>query len=126
MSTTKKLLTGLSVKAFFLFGGIEYGKLRSLTAFLKYCGGSEKRSMRWFILLAVILPTLWYYLHEQFQADKFFYGLTLSAFSMANLLAGPLYGLAFDYTHRTKLIVLFGNLFEIGGEYVDLRKGDFS
>jgi len=66
----------------------------------------------------VILPTLWDYLDEQFKADKFFYGLTLSAFSMANLLAGPLYGLAFDYTHKTKLIVLLGNLFEIGGQCV--------
>ena len=37
---------------------------------------------------------------------------------MANLLSGPLFGLAFDYTRQTKLIVMFGNLFEIGGQYI--------
>lgn len=36
---------------------------------------------------------------------------------MANLLSGPLYGLVFDNTRHTKLIVLFGNLFEIGGQF---------
>ena len=67
--------------------------------------------------LAVILPTLWDYLRLDFGATKWFYGLTLSAFSMANLLSGPFFGLIFDYTRHTKLIVLFGNLFEIGGQY---------
>ena len=67
--------------------------------------------------IAVILPTLWDYLHLNFGASKFFYGLTLSAFSMANLLSGPLFGLTFDYTRHTKLIVMFGNLLEIGGQY---------
>ena len=52
----------------------------------------------------------------EFGASKFFYGLTLSAFSMATLLTGPLYGLAFDHTHQTKLIVLVANLFVIGGQ----------
>jgi len=66
--------------------------------------------------LAVILPTLWDYLRLEFGADKFFYGLTLSAFSMANLLVGPLYGLVFDHTHQAKLIVLVANLFVIGGQ----------
>jgi len=74
------------------------------------------------ILLAVILPTLLDYLQREFGADKFFYGLTLSAFSMANFLSGPLYGLAFDRTHQTKLIVLFGNLFEIGGLWMYVRQ----
>ena len=35
---------------------------------------------------------------------------------MANFICGPLYGLAFDYTRHTKLIILFSNLFEIGGQ----------
>ena len=35
---------------------------------------------------------------------------------MANFISGPLYGLAFDYTRQTKLIILFSNLFEIGGQ----------
>ena len=37
---------------------------------------------------------------------------------MANLLSGPFFGLIFDYTRHTKLIILFGNLFEIGGQYI--------
>jgi len=35
---------------------------------------------------------------------------------MATLLTGPLYGLVFDRTHQTKLIVLVANLFVIGGQ----------
>ena len=66
--------------------------------------------------LAVILPTLWDYLRLNFGATKWFYGLTLSAFSMAKFISGPLYGLAFDYIRHTKLIILFSNLFLIGGQ----------
>ena len=64
----------------------------------------------------MILPTLWDYLHLEFGASKWFYGLSLSAFSMATLLTGPLYGLAFDHTHQTKLIILVANVFVIGGQ----------
>ena len=72
---------------FFLAGGIEY---------------------------SVILPTMWDYLHG-LGGNEWLYGLSLSAFSVSNLIAGPLYGFVFDMTHQTKLIVLFANLFEIGG-----------
>jgi len=40
---------------------------------------------------------------------------------VASLLTGPLYGLVFDYTRHTKLIVLCGNLFEIGGQFISVN-----
>ena len=105
----KKLLTNLSIKIFFLFSGIEFGTLIKIVSFCI-------ESLFFACYLAVILPTLWDYLHINFGATKWFYGLTLSAFSMANFVTGPLYGLAFDYTRQTKSIILFANLFEIGGQ----------
>ena len=74
--------------SFFLVGGIEY---------------------------SVILPTMWDYLHSK-GGEEWLYGVSLAAFSISNLITGPLYGIVFDRTHRTKLIVLFANLFEIGGQ----------
>ena len=72
---------------FFLAGGIEY---------------------------SVIFPTMYNYV-ELFGGKEWLYGLSLSAFSISNLVTSPLYGLVFDKTQMTKLIVLVGNLFEIGG-----------
>ena len=83
----KRWTTLVTIACFFLAGGIEY---------------------------SVILPTMWDYLRGM-GGPEWMYGLTLSAFSISNLLAGPIYGLVFDVTHQTKLIVLFANLFEIGG-----------
>lgn len=73
--------------SFFLGGGIEY---------------------------SVIFPTMYDYV-DSLGGAEWLYGLSLAAFSISNLLLGPLYGLVFDRTHKTKLIVLFANLFEIGG-----------
>ena len=74
---------------FFLAGGIEY---------------------------SVIFPTMWDYLRG-LGGQEWLYGLSLAAFSISNLFTGPLYGFVFDMTQRTRLIVLFANLFEIGGTY---------
>ena len=63
---------------------------------------------------SVILPTMFDYLRG-FGGEEWLYGLCLSAFSISNFFMGPLFGFVFDRTHRTKLIVLFANLFEIGG-----------
>lgn len=52
---------------------------------------------------------------DTFGAEEWFYGLTLAAVSISNLLFGPLMGAIYDHTHQTKLFVLFLNLFEIGG-----------
>ena len=75
--------------AFFLAGGVEY---------------------------SVIFPTMWDYV-QSFEGKQWLYGLSLAAFSISNLITAPLYGVLFDKTHQTKYIVLFANLFEIGGKY---------
>lgn len=87
----KRWATNFTVACFFLAGGVEY---------------------------SVILPTMFDYLTKQFDGEEWLYGLCLSAFSISNLFMGPLFGFVFDQTHRTKLIVLFANLFEIGGNPV--------
>lgn len=75
---------------FFLAGGVEY---------------------------SVVFPTMLDYLKDK-GGEEWLYGLTLAGFSISNLVTAPLYGVVFDKTHKTKIIVLFANLFEIGGENV--------
>ena len=87
VSRVKVWTTRTAIAAFFLVGGIEY---------------------------SVVLPTLWDFLRGK-GGEEWLYGLTLAAFSISNLFTGPLYGVVFDMTHQTKLIVLVANLFEIGG-----------
>ena len=63
---------------------------------------------------AVVIPTLWGYV-SRYGASEAFYGLSLSIFSVARLLFGPLYGYWYDKSHRLKLIICFATLFEIAG-----------
>lgn len=80
--------TYFAMGCFFLAGGVEY---------------------------SVIFPTMFNYVMSK-DGKEWLYGLTLAAFSISNLITAPLYGLLFDKTHKTKYIVMFANLFEIGGE----------
>ena len=41
---------------------------------------------------AVILPTVWLYLSDRFDAGTHMLGFVISAFSLSGLLAGPLMG----------------------------------
>ncbi|XP_071478648.1 major facilitator superfamily domain-containing protein 8-like [Diadema antillarum] len=94
----KKLLTRFCTAIFFLFAGIEY---------------------------AVILPTLNDYLQNEFHAKQFFYGLVLSAFSLSGLLVAPFFGIWYDRTHKTKMMILFANMWEIAGNilyFIGLNK----
>lgn len=91
----RKWSTYFSMAVFFLAGGIEY---------------------------SVIFPTMLDYLQSK-GGEEWLYGLSLAAFSISNLFTAPLYGVIFDKTHRTKFIVLFANLFEIGGEVFLLVSG---
>ena len=68
-----------------------------------------------FIVVAVILPTLWLYLEHSFDAEQWFFGVVFASFSFANLLSSPLFGLWVDFTRKTKTVILVANLFEIGG-----------
>ena len=87
--TCKQWTSYIPIAFFFLAGGIEY---------------------------SVILPTMFDYVTVVHGGEEWLYGLTLAAFSISNLVTGPLYGIVFDRTHRTKLLALFANLFEIGGQ----------
>ncbi|XP_072111402.1 major facilitator superfamily domain-containing protein 8 isoform X3 [Mobula birostris] len=87
---TKRRLTHIAIGLLFLFSGIEY---------------------------AVILPTIWAYL-QTLQAEPYFLGLGLSAFSFSGLIADPILGHLSDRSRRTKAIILFANLFEIAGNFM--------
>ena len=78
---------------FFLTGGIEY---------------------------SVIFPTMYNYVQD-LGGEEWLYGLSLSAFSISNLITSPLYGIVFDKTKQTRWIVIVGNLFEIGGKQNSTR-----
>ncbi|KAM6443762.1 major facilitator superfamily domain-containing protein 8-like isoform 2-T2 [Liasis olivaceus] len=86
----KKKRTGFTIGLLFLSGGIEY---------------------------AVILPTVWAYL-QKLNAEPYFLGLALSAFSFAGLITGPFFGYWSDRTRRTKGSILFANLFQIAGNFM--------
>ncbi|XP_078521544.1 major facilitator superfamily domain-containing protein 8-like isoform X1 [Lissotriton helveticus] len=86
----KRKLTNITIGIIFLLGGIEY---------------------------AVILPTIWSYL-QTLDAEPYFLGLGLSAFSFSGLLVGPLFGHWSDRTGRTKAAILFANMFEIVGNFM--------
>ena len=66
---------------------------------------------------SVIFPTMYDYVKSK-GGQGWLYGLSLSAFSISNLVTAPVYGLIYDRTKKTRWIVLFANLFEIGGESV--------
>lgn len=86
----KRKLTNAAIGLIFLLSGIEY---------------------------AVILPTVWMYL-QSLGAQPFFLGLVLSAFSLTELLSGPLFGYWSDSTGKTKNVLLLSNCFEIAGNFM--------
>ncbi|XP_053168113.1 uncharacterized protein LOC128352004 isoform X2 [Hemicordylus capensis] len=86
----KKKLTNWTIGLIFLSSGIEY---------------------------AVILPTIWAYL-QLLDAEPYFLGLCLSAFSFAGLFTGPVFGYWSDRRHQTKAVILFANLFQIVGNFM--------
>lgn len=56
-------------------------------------------------------------MHTMFGAEKWLYGLTISAMSISNFIVGPIMGAIYDRTHWTKTVVMFLLLFLIGGQY---------
>ncbi|XP_056421643.1 major facilitator superfamily domain-containing protein 8-like [Hyla sarda] len=86
----KQKLTNAVIGLIFLLSGIEY---------------------------AVILPTVWMYL-QSLDAQPFFLGLVLSAFSLTELLSGPVFGYWSDRTGTTKHVILLSNCFEIAGNFM--------
>ncbi|XP_075426959.1 major facilitator superfamily domain-containing protein 8-like [Ascaphus truei] len=86
----KRKLTHVVIGFVFLLSGIEY---------------------------AVVLPTVWMYL-QSVGAEPFFLGLVLSAFSLMDLVTGPLFGYWSDRTGHTKSIIVLSNCFEIAGNFM--------
>ena len=68
-----------------------------------------------FCYTGIILPTAFDYLTIYFDGDQWMYGLCLAAYSISNLLVGPLLGWIYDKTGAVRIIVLIANLFEAGG-----------
>ena len=66
--------------------------------------------------IGIILPTALDYLTVHFHGPEWIFGLSISAFSISNLFAGPILGFVYDRTRAVRAIVLVANLFEIGGE----------
>ncbi|ELU07452.1 hypothetical protein CAPTEDRAFT_179683 [Capitella teleta] len=64
---------------------------------------------------AVILPTAWLYLRNNFNANTESLGLLLSAFSLAGLISSPIMGRICDKTKNTRAVLLAANCFEIVG-----------
>ncbi|XP_005104218.1 uncharacterized protein LOC101859427 [Aplysia californica] len=78
-------------------------------AFIFLCGGIE---------YAVILPTLWLYLHNEYGVPEYMLGLVLSAYSVAAALASPVTGRVSDRTRNSKRIFIVCTLFELGGSFL--------
>lgn len=87
----RKHLTYFVSGLFFLMGGIEY---------------------------AVILPTLWLYMKNNFHAQPYFLGLVLSAFSFSALLFSPVIGRCADVFRRPKLLLILCTLWEVVGNII--------
>ncbi|KAK3731035.1 hypothetical protein RRG08_066048 [Elysia crispata] len=87
----KKKLMYITFSFIFLFGGVEY---------------------------AVILPTLWLYLHNTYDPPEFMLGLVLSAYSLAAFLSAPILGRLSDKLRCTKRIFLICCLFQIIGSFL--------
>ncbi|GFO07158.1 solute carrier family 2, facilitated glucose transporter member 10 [Plakobranchus ocellatus] len=88
---TKKRLMYITFSFIFLFGGIEY---------------------------AVILPTLWLYLHNTYNPPEYMLGLVLSAYSLAAFLSAPMIGRLSDKFRCTKQIILICCTFEMVGSFL--------
>ncbi len=55
---------------------------------------------------------------DRFQAKTIWLGCLISAYAMAGLVFGPLFGRIADKTRSTRYIVIFGNLFMIVGSFM--------
>ena len=63
---------------------------------------------------SVILPTIWLYLSGTYHSDSWYFGLCISGFHMSSLLFAPVFGFLNDRGIKTKYLVMFANLFQVG------------
>lgn len=79
-----------------------------------------------YLFTAIILPTLNLFLlsldsttlndEENSKFNSPYLGIALSGFSLSAFFISPIFGYASDFTQSTKLTVLVGNCFKIGGK----------
>lgn len=65
--------------------------------------------------VAIILPTIWDYLRERFEAEHWLLGICITASSLCNVVAGPIVGAIYDKTHACRLLVMFTTLATAAG-----------
>lgn len=63
-----------------------------------------------------MLPTVWEYVVKRFGGAEWLYSLCLAAASLSNIFFGPLFGVVYDKTHATKLLVLTSIACGVTGE----------
>ena len=63
---------------------------------------------------SVILPTIWLYINSAYGSDSWYLGLCISAFHMSALIFSPIFGFLNDRIFKTKSLVMFANLFQVG------------
>lgn len=78
------------------------------------------RILLYIAISAVILPTLNLYVTTLTDVP-FYLGLVLASFSLSGLLVAPIFGICHDKLHKTKVMLLVANCFEIVGKLVQKR-----
>ena len=69
---------------------------------------------------AVILPTLWDRLTQDFDAGGSYMGLVMSAYSFSGVICGLIMGKLSDSTHKSKPFLVIASLFSIFGHILSL------
>ena len=62
---------------------------------------------------SVILPTIYLYLSNVYEAESWYFGLCIAGFHMSSLIFSPVFGFLNDRGFKTKSLVMFANLFQV-------------
>ena len=62
---------------------------------------------------AVLIPSLWLYLRNEYDSSLAYYGLCLSSFHVIALPSSLICGVINDWGLQVKTIVFFGNLLQV-------------
>jgi len=64
---------------------------------------------------AIIMPSLWQYLSNEYNSSKVYFGLCVAGFHIGGLPSSSLMGVLNDWKFSVKSLVLFGNVIQIVG-----------
>ena len=62
---------------------------------------------------AIIMPSLWQYLSNEYNSSKVYFGLCVAGFHIGGLPSSLLMGLLNDWKFSVKSLVLFGNVIQV-------------